>query len=244
VWRWYYEIVAKDYCRCSLSISKDKIPAASGLARLVASSTQSHYIARLWEYGLCYGLCWKVNAPAPPQVRRINYRAPSFSWALVESPVNWLPAIFDPNILPSSCLTVLLWQSIPATSDQYGRITSALLEVTGQIKWCKVTPREAGGWPSDAKANILGVRDKHLVFSQAWLDRVTIEESLLIPLVCAVQQELPGNMDWTMYVLLLEPVVGRLEVFGRKGLAALNSSEAYDQTLLPGRYHNTTITII
>ncbi|CZR66051.1 uncharacterized protein PAC_15952 [Phialocephala subalpina] len=120
VWRWYHEIIAKDYSRRSLSISEDKLPAVSGLARLVAKSTQSRYIAGLWEYGLCYGLCWKVNAPAPPQVRRINYRAPSFSWASVDSQADWLPMIFDVNIPPPSLLTVLSWRSTPATSDQYG----------------------------------------------------------------------------------------------------------------------------
>jgi hypothetical protein len=243
VWRWYHEVIAMDYSKRLLSVSEDKLPAVSGLARLVARSTQSRYIAGLWEYGLCFGLCWKVNAPAPPHVSRIGYRAPSFSWASVDSQVDWLPGIFDTNIPPSSLLTVLGWRSTPATSDRYGRISLAVLRVTGQVKRCRVIPREVREWPNDENTNILGVRNEPLQFSKAWMDTAPVEESLLSMLVCAVQQELP-DVTWTVYALLLRPATGRPGVFSRRGLALLYGNEAYDQTMWPGGYRNATITII
>jgi hypothetical protein len=241
VWIWYIEVVAKDYSRRLLSVYEDKLPAVSGLARLIARSTHSRYIAGLWEYGLCFGLCWKVNAPAPIRLKASGYRAPSFSWASVDSQVDWLPGICDANVPPSALFTLLGWQSTLATSDQYGRISSAFLSVTGRVKQCRVTPCEVLKYPNDdANASILGAMNKPLPFSRAWMDTAPREESLHIILICAVQD---GLNTWTTYALLLEPVAERPEVFRRRGLASLYN-EAYDQSLWPGAYVNRTITII
>jgi hypothetical protein len=242
VWEWYHEVIAMDYSRRLLSFPEDKLPAVSGLARLIARSTQSRYIAGLWEFGLCFGLCWKVNAPAPPQ-RTNAYRAPSFSWASVDSQVEWVPGILNGNIPPSSLFTVRDWQSTPTTGDRYGRVSSALLRVTGQLKECRVIPREGFVRASGGNAEFFGEWNEGREPPQCWMDTAPEEETLLCMLVCAVQEEGPDS-PWTIYALLLQPVTERPDVFRRRGLAALYGNAAYDRTLWPGEYRNAEITII
>lgn len=183
-----------------------------------------------------------MNAPVPAELRTANYRAPSFSWASVDSQVDWLPGIFDVNIPPSSLITIRSWLSVPATSDEYGRVSSAYMEVSGQVKLCKVRPCEVDEWPNNANAEVLDERNSALGLSKAWIDTTPTEESLLSILICAVQEELPGSHTWTLHALLIKPIAGDPNVFRRRGIASFYGREDYD--LLPGEHRNATIGLI
>ncbi|KAM3067125.1 hypothetical protein ACMFMG_011680 [Clarireedia jacksonii] len=221
IYRWY-TIIDEDYSKRRLSFAKDKLAAISGLARLVARNTGSRYIAGLWEFGLCYGLCWVVNAPAPLTIEPENYRSPSFSWAATNSKVSWLPGIFDLNRgPPSSLFTLLGWQCVLSTSDQYGRISQCALKITGQCMKVVVRPSPAEPWPNDSNA-ILG-DDRN---GKAWMDVYPMqEEQMLAILVCNLQEELPGSEAWNTYALLLKPIQQGRAIFKRAGLAYLFDEE-------------------
>jgi hypothetical protein len=250
---WYKKIIAEDYSKRLLTVSEDKLPAVSGLARLVGRSTQSRYIAGLWEFGLCFGLCWKIIEPLNNQ-KKPSYRAPSFSWASIDAQVDWLPLqlgqfLFGPepdNILPSSCFKLLSWRSTPATGDEFGRISSAYLEVSGHVKWCKVSLLNLAHYrPDGITARISSFGEMPLYRYTAWLDTIIEkEESLLSFLICSVPRDWDGTPIWIIYALLLEPVSESPQVFRRRGIAALWSTEDYNEASFQGGYDKEVITII
>jgi hypothetical protein len=83
-YRW--ESIVELYSRCSLTFSPDKLPAISGVADAMKISRKCEYIAGLWaDDSFHLQLCWSVlQADRLPKPK---YRAPSWSWAAVDSPV-------------------------------------------------------------------------------------------------------------------------------------------------------------
>ena len=248
VWKWYNDVISEHYSKRLLSFGQDKLPAVSGPTRLVARSTKSRYIAGLWECGLCFGLCWRVDAPAPPLPTQEEYRAPSFSWASLDSPVSWEPDIYNHEI-PPPLFTVLSLDSEPATSDRFGRVSQAALKVKGRFKQFQVRPSKYD-WEihgpitsDDPNAYFLASLEVYQSFSVAWLDTEPQDETLLGMLVCEAHKGVIGDEKY-LYILLLMPAIGRPDVFKRRGLATMPKSEAYDCVAYPGEYRDEIITLI
>ena len=89
-----WQDMVQTYTARSLRHYTDVLPAISGLAKKVQESTESGYLAGIWEEELVPGLLWestpgimqprpKVPVLEPPR----KCRAPSWSWASVEGPV-------------------------------------------------------------------------------------------------------------------------------------------------------------
>ena len=73
--------IVREYCQRTLTLSKDKLVAVSGLAKFVHERTGASYHAGLWAPGLEYQLCWYTKgSAAKPDI----YRAPSWSWASID----------------------------------------------------------------------------------------------------------------------------------------------------------------
>jgi hypothetical protein len=231
--RWYNEVIAANYSKRLLSFPNDKLPAVSGLARLVGRSIQSRYIAGLWEYALGFGLCWRVVTPASSKAAEVQYRAPSFSWASVDTQVDWLPFTSNLNFPPSCLLTVLKWSSIPSTSDQFGRVSSAELKVTGEVKMCRILPRQGNERSDNAGESMTAV--ENIDNSSVWMDTVTLEDSFLSLLVCVTRW--PSLSSEMVCALLLGEEVGTPGIFKRRGLACFPTAALHS-------YHVTTITLI
>lgn len=86
--------VIEVYSRTNLTVSRDKLIALSGIARLFSQEKfkpGNRYIAGLWSRHLESQLLWQVNEQfqdgqfANP-ARRDATRAPSFSWASIDTP--------------------------------------------------------------------------------------------------------------------------------------------------------------
>ncbi|KAL7628307.1 hypothetical protein AAE478_002507 [Parahypoxylon ruwenzoriense] len=73
-----------------LTCPKDKLPAISGVCQLVHKQTKWRYLAGLWEDRLLRHLLWsRVFRPEESAIPiPSEYRAPSFSWASVDCPVD------------------------------------------------------------------------------------------------------------------------------------------------------------
>jgi hypothetical protein len=80
---WY--LMLWDYSKRRLTKSSDKLPALSGLARIVGGQLGDKYVAGLWRSTLLEGMLWQAvgthhgATSAPPE-----YRAPSWSWASID----------------------------------------------------------------------------------------------------------------------------------------------------------------
>jgi hypothetical protein len=96
--RWF-EIVER-YCKTDLTFETDKLPAISGLARYIRNHTGDQYCSGIWKSQFHLGLIW---APDSQGVKRaLSSRAPSWSWASVDGPVQYPQ--FRENIDPRSRL--------------------------------------------------------------------------------------------------------------------------------------------
>tara|TARA_R110002003_G_scaffold194_7_gene15243 strand:+ start:14960 stop:17071 length:2112 start_codon:yes stop_codon:yes gene_type:complete len=88
--------VVEVYSRMSLTVSRDKLIALSGTARLFSDmllreGSSQDYIVGMWSQNLESQLLWQVNEVFQDGVfenpaRRDTSRAPSFSWASIDSP--------------------------------------------------------------------------------------------------------------------------------------------------------------
>jgi hypothetical protein len=79
---WYH--ILQDYTKRELTKGSDKLPALSGLARIVEGQTGDTYVAGLWRSNLLEGMLWQAigtyrGATSAPS----EYRAPSWSWASI-----------------------------------------------------------------------------------------------------------------------------------------------------------------
>jgi hypothetical protein len=128
-----------------LTYSKDKLPALSGLARMIEQRTGDKYFAGLWKCHIIEDLAWTVygitfitaasafghnrnlltglrgSAQVPPP---LTYRAPSWSWASLDAHVAFVQMDFD-NIVAEyiDCYVE------PAGNDPYGMVKSGWIKM-------------------------------------------------------------------------------------------------------------------
>ncbi|PWY83593.1 hypothetical protein BO70DRAFT_379357 [Aspergillus heteromorphus CBS 117.55] len=128
----WYRIVEDYTCR-DLTVSTDKLPALSGIARTQALALNDQYVVGLWARDLAMGLLWAPRyAMNPgsdryfgqrerkPLVRPDKYRAPSWSWCAHDGQIE-----FVGNYLhrPRSEIEVLGHELIPEYDDNpYGQL--------------------------------------------------------------------------------------------------------------------------
>jgi Heterokaryon incompatibility protein (HET) len=96
-WRPYevwHDLVAK-YVRRNMTKPSDKLPAISGIATKLQAVMNSEYLAGLWLKNLLDDLLWSSRPylARPNRAPRFDfYRAPTFSWASVDTEIEFEPA--------------------------------------------------------------------------------------------------------------------------------------------------------
>jgi hypothetical protein len=156
---WY--LLIEEYTLRSLTISTDKLPAVSGLARIFQTlfGTRSKYIAGIWSSDILSGLTWsrsvqfkvedtgkrRMEDPPPPSS---FYRAPSFSWASVDSPVHF--SVVQRNRLTGDdCYSakILHIDSIPTGLSPLAEVSGGSLKLRAwAIPFHRIL-EESGGCP-------------------------------------------------------------------------------------------------
>ncbi|KAH7310773.1 heterokaryon incompatibility protein-domain-containing protein [Stachybotrys elegans] len=87
--RWM--ILVQEYTQLDLTFDSDIFPALSGLVQAYSSVFQGRYCAGLWEEFLIEGLLWYFHGTVEQWARPPRqWRAPSWSWASVLGPVEFL----------------------------------------------------------------------------------------------------------------------------------------------------------
>ncbi|KAL3431738.1 heterokaryon incompatibility protein-domain-containing protein [Aspergillus tetrazonus] len=83
---WY--AVVHDFSKRMISVSSDRFPAIGAIASEISELTGSGYMAGLWEQNMLHDLMWSTKATEwacrPPE-----WRAPSWSWASVDSTITY-----------------------------------------------------------------------------------------------------------------------------------------------------------
>lgn len=151
--RWhYYEIwkrIVESYSKLELYKAEDRLIALSGVARTMgklmdAQQIPDRYVAGLWKEGLPCLLLWYVNEsdtgePQPLEDNRpkdrdgqlLGYRAPTFSWASVETRRGISFAELTANTAKVSVDVVRL---VYLTTDKFGLLTDGYILLKGILR--------------------------------------------------------------------------------------------------------------
>ncbi|KAN0095112.1 hypothetical protein V8E51_015823 [Hyaloscypha variabilis] len=133
----WYNVLA-DYTNRNLTFPSDKLVAISGIANVVGSFMRDDYFAGLWRKSLPQSLLWSpydeedLPNPGYTATRSAQYRAPSWSWASVDSRIS----SFLCRAVPSQPIfaTVLDISTELSGPDPYGQVKSGCLTIRGPLK--------------------------------------------------------------------------------------------------------------
>ena len=142
---WYN--VLSDYTNRNLTFSSDKLVAVSGIANVVGSFLRDEYFAGIWRKSLPQGLLWSpydeedLPNPSYEATRSSEYRAPSWSWASIDSRISSFLCRATP--LQPTFATVLDISTKLSGPDPYGQVKSGRFTVRGPLK------KASCGYPLD-----------------------------------------------------------------------------------------------
>jgi len=148
--------VVKAFSKCQLTYDSDFFPALSGLAHHFQVSLQDEYCAGLWRNDFIAGLCWfrddqELNqySPFPNGYRgKLSFHhtafapplislAPSWSWASVKFPVNFIDLDYPDNSAESGYTCIGRIEEIdvtPSGPNLLGCISSARVHISGHLR--------------------------------------------------------------------------------------------------------------
>ncbi|KAK3389079.1 heterokaryon incompatibility protein-domain-containing protein [Sordaria brevicollis] len=136
--------VVHEYTSRELSSASDRLRALSAIARVFQLETGNRYLAGLWKEDIPAALCWG-NGTAPgtrndpdPAYKKISprpkeYRAPSWSWASIDTPVFYWPhEAYTPfRILELRVLSAGVTPMYP--NGEFDSVASAFLTIRGPV---------------------------------------------------------------------------------------------------------------
>ena len=136
---WHHLI--RIYTDRSLSESKDRLPAVSGIAASFAKLLRDTYCAGLWRSRLATELLW-IKWPSSgckPLARPNKYQAPSWSWAAINGAVKDLllplDELVDNHFKVLDCQIRLPGKSAYRHIDgRFGSVSSGKLVVSGRLQ--------------------------------------------------------------------------------------------------------------
>lgn len=159
---WY--LLVAEFSRRHLSEASDKLPAISGLAALIQETSGSKYLAGLWSDDLIHGLLWtSLKRPGAPNRRVSPFRAPSWSWASMDGPVQyhtWALPQFEVTcrVLGGECAT--------KGPDPFGQVSGGEIQIRGLT-----VPAVVHVDLEDGAHDMLGEPDLHARLFRGWLLR-------------------------------------------------------------------------
>lgn len=224
-----WTVIVQEYSCGKLSETKDKLPALSGMASEMQLASKDTYLAGLWREHLLFGLCWRVQNPHPERPK--PYRAPSWSWASLDS------VIYNPVVGSLSrsrslrsmhgLLDSPSWYDIefrdvayiknvqvePSSgSNPYGQVDNGWIEISSHLFQVSIYFETVGSCQYPKVANPNGQPLKLVHFRAVMLDDHRISRSGgTVPIYClALMSESDASGSATLYCLVLAPYIYRL----------------------------------
>ncbi|EXJ55071.1 uncharacterized protein A1O5_12810 [Cladophialophora psammophila CBS 110553] len=131
----WHRIVAQ-YTLRKLTVASDKLPAISGIAKKVQAATKSAYLAGLWRDNLVEDLLW-ASAPhleSPHIAPRLDgYRAPSFSWASVDTQIQPFEDCKDEDVELSPHISIARASCTVFGLNPLGEVTDGFIDLCGPV---------------------------------------------------------------------------------------------------------------
>ncbi|KAF7893886.1 hypothetical protein EAF00_007400 [Botryotinia globosa] len=120
-WRQIVEL----YSAANLTYGKDKLPAFSGVAKLLNDENGDQYLAGIWRRKLEEQLCWRLAGSKAS--KRPLWRAPSWSWASIDGRVTWPTS--SPRFLDARYAHVVDANTTPYSYDTFGQIIDGFIRL-------------------------------------------------------------------------------------------------------------------
>ncbi|KAH7084557.1 heterokaryon incompatibility protein-domain-containing protein [Paraphoma chrysanthemicola] len=133
--------IVQIYSRGGLTRTSDKLIAISGIAARVQTLLQDVYLAGLWKKSLPRQLLWKVSPGCEITGLPLESRAPSWSWASLDAPVDFFDATRnierdDHEVLHASLAETQTILSIPTGPMQ---VAEGYIRLKGPLKRASVS---------------------------------------------------------------------------------------------------------
>lgn len=141
-----WQKIVKSYSTRELTHGKDRLPALSGIARLIQELLLRHsldntYLAGLWKFNLAQDLAWHKSFWRPNLKKALSYRAPSWSWASIEGRVDFSYGV-------RSKIQLVNMHYIPASPDPTGEVAEVSLTLRCLCIPIEIRIRPAGHFPA------------------------------------------------------------------------------------------------
>ena len=127
----WYDMV-RIYSQRRMTFAKDKLPAISGIAQKLRSITKDSYVAGHWKSDMIRGMMWFGTDDSLGLKRAANYRAPSWSWASVDGPLEWPLTQFS-EAQDRHRPSVMHIKLHIAGYDNTGRVSGGLIVLRGLV---------------------------------------------------------------------------------------------------------------
>jgi Heterokaryon incompatibility protein (HET) len=148
-----WQTMLQPYTRRRLTRKSDILPAISGIAAHVHEKTSSCYLAGLWKDNLPSDLLWKVSATLRDGIRTFSgdifgfsllrtmptYRAPTFSWASIDSEVEKSRGNFNTDSQIDA--VILDAQCTLKGTNPFGEVTDGHIILESAVVQADVTVR-------------------------------------------------------------------------------------------------------
>jgi Heterokaryon incompatibility protein (HET) len=251
---WWHLLVSM-YSGLLLTKSEDKLPALSGIAHMYMErkKEKAHpgkYIAGLWEANAIGHLCWAATTPSRDLP---HYRAPTWSWASVDTPIEYPMNQRDYTLWDLSkwtwCANLVSAACQPSTADPYGQVSSGYIEIMVSIFEASLCLQPSNRGEFVVKRQMATNNDDEnegqVIFSKVRLDQermYRLVKSSLSPvkICCAILMDDSSNWHTHDHIALLLENCGQDDgTFRRIGLAEYGSR---DQSFYTGSKSTIQIT--
>jgi hypothetical protein len=134
VYQCWFELVA-EYTSMALTKEEDKLRALAGLARATSEIIKDVYLAGLWKKDLVRQLCWfECKTYRGFMSSPKAYRAPSWSWAAVDGPVQYPTFDYSPTNYGNPMAPEILEATVKTEEKEvYGPVTAGFLRLRGRL---------------------------------------------------------------------------------------------------------------
>ena len=180
-----WERIATGFAARKLTFDNDKLPALSGLARMMAPHfpaphNQARYLAGLWWKDLVQQLTWYVPDHISIATDPDSYMAPTFSWASLRPGCKL--DFMRPPLLVAEALSGKT-DLLRSDTDEFGRVTGGRLVLRGPLSPCKISLRcfdpASGREPRFELQNTTIFNDNpsiiNIFFPDCWLSPSSVE---------------------------------------------------------------------
>lgn len=129
----HWHLTVDRYLNRELTNSMDKLPAISGIARVIQDITHSGYLAGIWSDNLSYDLTWAAASAemlswSSERFVLSQYRGPTFSWVSIDEMVLWEKLW---GWVPASPFSLIQAESTVVGKNPLGVVKSAYITLHG-----------------------------------------------------------------------------------------------------------------